>query len=46
MYMSPDSVTKRKQATQRERTRDKAQIARLSHDIVLEDEQSDEVCQK
>ena len=44
-YMSPNSVTKRKQAAQKERTRDKAHIARLNHDITLEDEQSDEVSQ-
>jgi len=44
-HMSPHSVNQRKQAAQRERARDKAKIARLNHDITLEDEQSDEISQ-
>lgn len=44
-YLSPKSVTKRKQATQQERTRDKAKIGKGDRDIVLEDDQSDEVSQ-
>ena len=44
-YLSPKSVAKRKQATQRERSRDKAAVAKANSDIVLEDDQSDEVDQ-
>ena len=42
-YLSPQSVSKRKEATLRERSHDKAMIAKLSPDMVLEDDQSDEV---
>ena len=42
-YLSPQSVSKRKEATLREQSRDKAVIAKLSPDIVLEDDQSDEM---
>lgn len=38
-------MTKRKQATQQERTHDKAKIARGDNDIVFEDDQRDEVIQ-
>ena len=44
-HLSPVSFTKREQAAQRERARDKAQIAKLRHHITLEDEQTDEVSQ-
>ena len=42
-YLSPQSVSKRKEATLRERCRDKAVVAKLSPDMVLEDDQSDEM---
>ena len=42
-YLSPQSVSKLKEATLRERSHDNAMIARLSPDKVLEDDQSDEV---
>ncbi|XP_065894969.1 uncharacterized protein [Dysidea avara] len=44
-YLSPKSVAKRKQATQRERSRDKVAIAEANNEVVLEDDQSDEVNQ-
>ncbi|XP_065911308.1 uncharacterized protein [Dysidea avara] len=44
-YLSPKSVAKRKQATQRERSRDKVAIAKANNEVVLEDDQSDEVNQ-
>ena len=44
-YLSPKSVTKRKQATQQERSRDKAKIRKGDCDVVLEGDQSDEVSQ-
>ena len=43
-YLSPASIRKRKAATQKERSNDKAKLSRLSEfDITLEDDQSDEV---
>ena len=42
-YLSPQSVSKQKEATLREWSHDKAMIAKLSPDMVLEDDQSDEV---
>ena len=43
-YLSPASLRKRKAATQKERSNDKAKLSRLSeYDITLEDDQSDEV---
>jgi len=43
-YLSPASVKKRKTATQKERSNDKAKLSRLKDfDITLEDDQSDEV---
>jgi len=44
-YLSPNSVNKRKQATQRERSRDKAAIVKANNEIILEDDQSDEIGQ-
>ena len=44
-YLSPKSVAKRKQATQRERSRDKVAIAEANNEVVLEDDQSNEVNQ-
>ena len=43
-YLSPASIRKRKAATQKERSNDKAKLSRLSEfDITLEDDQLDEV---
>ncbi|XP_065908252.1 uncharacterized protein [Dysidea avara] len=43
-YLSPASIHKRKAATQKERSNDKAKLSRLSEfDITLENDQSDEV---
>lgn len=44
-HLTPTSAAKRRQATQRERTRDKATIAKANSEVVLEDDQSDEVNQ-
>ena len=44
-YLSPKSVAKRKQAIQRERSRDKVAIAEANNEVVLEDDQSNEVNQ-
>jgi len=44
MYVSPASVVKRKKATQRERSADKAKLARCAElKVTLDDEQSDEL---
>jgi len=43
-YLSPASTVKQKQATQRERSADKAKLARYDHlDVMLDDDQNNEL---
>jgi len=45
-FLSPASVSKRRSATQKERSRDKVKLVKLGElDVTLEDDQSDELCE-